>query len=31
VIGKRPETAAFVQCKNGNCVLADLLYFWLQQ
>jgi len=31
VIGKPAGIAAFVQCKNGNCVSAKLRYFWLQQ
>jgi hypothetical protein len=29
--GHMAGNAAFVQCKNGNCVLAELLYFSLQQ
>ena len=28
---RKAESAAFVQCKNDNCILAELLYFWLQQ
>jgi len=31
VIGKPAGIAAFVQCKNGDCILTDLLYFWPQR